>query len=417
MTPQVAPASVAKDPGKSSEPESEMTKQSPLLEQLQIQFKSRACVAISESSPCYESVPELLAAMPDLAEQIRSKPAHANTFASLLHWLEQGRFRETSSAYFAEAQLVTGRISAQKTADQWLAAPDLKTLESWRAEIRSEIPAIGELPSPGWRGNTFVASALFLEQDLHSSERVSALIAVQYEVDFDKTGETTRKRLPGKPHDLKSHRDAVTALFGGPVDAFLSVPASDGHSIFVAIGAHKGASPFVSSGPGGSVARYRSWKQLEAALPQAATRETIAKLAKRITAFFSEEQSNVIVDAAAYKDLYRKNNWKELKLRYWHDELRVTQYTIADFDTIADPKIENEKLVVFCQEQHNVGREPTRLEMRLSKLTLKSQYTSTAMALGRVVSDTGVAGDLQPRTVDKVIKKNDEDLVPILMPE
>lgn len=358
---------------------------------LQIDFKSKACIKTTRAATCFESIPELIKATPELVSWVHASPQNRDAFAGVVHWLGEIEFRANNPGYVGRSELVRDPKQAEEIITKFLSVPNLAWLTWWRADTRSFRPAGSTaLAGPTLEGNTLTAYALARQNKSYDKSYKRGVAALRYQVQLDTGGAIETTRLDSEPYDLSSHRAAVHALFGAPVDAFSGIEATPEERLLIAIGGKRGAAALVVVDQQKNTYSFKSWAQLQKAMPKVAGPKVVAKLADALVTFYKGESSDahcyVIDDAKEYRRLYAENNWRQLKLRYWHDQLRVTDYTIPEFDTIADPSIKNERLTAYCMERPNSGREPSRLVMNLRSLALSSKYTLTPMSTSKVVA-------------------------------
>ncbi len=218
--------------------------------------------------------------------------------------------------------------------------------------------------------------------------------AFRNEVDFastDWTPKIVELKLAGQPR--KGLNDRAIAIFGGLVEGYARAQTPSGE-VFLAAKPGAGASPFVWRNADKKVERFASWEALLAKHPAGGAPEVAKQLAYGIANYPLSSGSQLITDSAAYKQEYKDGNWGTEKLRYHVDQIRVTKYTIAEWDSIADPAIKDGVLVAFFKQ----GRQPSRVTYRLSEFAEQPAVEYIELASAELISDTKNGPSLQPST-------------------
>ncbi len=353
-------------------------------------FEDNACIQISQGGKCHVSMAEILKTDSNLAARLRRDPIAMLEFAQALHWLEESNHNRKNAQHVMESILVIDAEIAADTVKSWIDREFTLDLDRWRASVSMMAPDLTQISAPRWQGSTFVSDALLWRQ----TDTIPHVVGLRYQVDFDK-GTVSFHEVSQHPVPLEGRKARVYEQFGGAIDAFVGLSISDDIRLLVAVGAKKGASPYVLLRESKAVGRYASWRELSVEIPSQERARVLAELTTRLSLVLSSGEHVVIRDAAAYRVKYKEEKWDTLRLRYWHDQLRVTLYSIPEFGSIADPIVTNERLVVYCMERHNTGREPYRLDLDLSTLSMRSRFKKTELATATIISDTQ-SGSLTP---------------------
>ena len=146
--------------------------------------------------------------------------------------------------------------------------------------------------------------------------------------------------------------------------------------------------------------RFKDWSSLVAKHPDAASADVAKQLAYAVANYPLSAGRQLIEDSAAYKKEYKDSGWAEERLRYHVDQLRITLYTIDDWDAITDPVIKDGVLVAHFQQ----GRQPSRMTYPLSSFASHTEAQHVALAKSRTISDTKGGPTLQQLSPPELIK-------------
>lgn len=232
-----------------------------------------------------------------------------------------------------------------------------------------------QLPSFSEDGNS-------LSYDVTSMTRVEAQGAIttadRVTVTFTDAGWTKDSKSVPRV-DLQAPRtEEVKKKLGGSVAALMSVSV-EGGDWYVALEPETGASPFAWRGTDEAVVRYASLDAVLEAHPAVGTPAGRLALSKVILKHLVEGEFQPIRDAAAWKELYRKSGQSRLtQQKYdqgYYDE--YVQYTVTDFDAIADPSFEGSMFTVYLEGRN---KQPYRASVDLRALTVAQKIEPEFMA-------------------------------------
>jgi hypothetical protein len=307
---------------------------------------------------------ELRAAAPDLHKRYE----HIGALAQIFHKFEPG----ISDEVFATVQGY----------DEWWA----KWFEP-AGFFDNEHGFVGVNPS-GLSSDVLHDARLEGDKLVYFSGRVidihDGIQAFRNEVDFaseDWTPKIVELKLAGQPR--KGLNDRTIAIFGGLVEGYARAQAPTGE-VFLAAKPGAGASPFVWRNADKKVEKFTSWATLLAKHPEAGSPEAAKELAYGIANHPLGSGFQLITDSAEYKKEYKDGDWGTEKLRYHVDQIRVTEYTIADWDKIADPVIKDGVLVAYFKQ----GRQPSRMTYQLGDFAKQPQVEYVELTTSKRISDT-----------------------------
>lgn len=182
----------------------------------------------------------------------------------------------------------------------------------------------------------------------------------------------------------KSVNDRTVEIFGGLVEGFVHAKGENG-SLYLAAKPEAEASPFVWKPNDQAPQRFKTWASLVAKFPKAGSPSIAAELADGINHYSTSSGFRLLKDVQAYKSEYQEGQWDLLKLRYWGDELRVTQFTVTDWSSVVDPFIEDGILIAHFRDN---DRQPARLTYPLKQFALQSEREFQSLSTSTLVSDT-----------------------------
>ena len=331
-------------------------------------LESRARQLPEDFQPCFETVEALRAAHPQLQQHATA----VNLAAALVH--------------LDSASIVDGpRLYLNPRIESELLVPfDLGPNLLWIRDSKH-----GRVPDETLRAPAYSEQRMSLTYDVSTVTRPEpdgfVVESERITVTFADAGWTrTSKPLPLV--DLQAPRTRVVEeALGGSAEALMTIAVEDG-SWYVAIGPEAGAAPFAWRGPDKTIVRYPSVSALVEAHPSVAETAGMVALAKVLVGHFVEGDFHAVRDAAAWKKLYRDQRHHTLTRRaydqgYYDEEVR---YSIADFDSVADPSFEENTLRLYLE---GANRQPYRVVVDLAKLAVGRRIEPEAMATFTVSSE------------------------------
>lgn len=330
------------------------------------------CIQLQADGPCLKSPNDMRLAAPDLHKRYE----HVGALAQIFHKFEPG----ISEEMFAR---VTGY---QEWWAQNFEPKDFFDREQGYIFVQPNGLGPEVLHDAKLEGDKLIYfSARVIGQD-------HGIQAFRNVVDFasdDWSPQITELETTGQPRI--GLNDQAIAIFGGLPEGFAHAKTPSG-DVFLAAKPGPGASPFAWVDNDKKVEQFRDWARLVAKHPEAASPEAAKQLAYGVTNYPLSSGRQLIDDSAAYKKEYTDQNRSLEKLRYHVDQLRVTQYTIADWDAIKDPAIKDSVLVAYFRQ----GRQPSRVTYRLSDFANEAQVDYVDLASSLPISDTKDGPMLEP---------------------
>jgi hypothetical protein len=182
----------------------------------------------------------------------------------------------------------------------------------------------------------------------------------------------------------KSVNDKTVEIFGGLVEGFVHAKGESG-GLYLAAKPEAKASPFVWKPNDQAPQQFKTWASLVAKYPDAGSPRVASELADGINHYPLRSGLGLIKDVQAYKTEYKDGKWDLLKLRYWGDQLRITQFTVTDWDSVVDPFIKDGVLIAHFKDN---DRQPARLTYPLNQFALQSEREFQSLSTSALVSDT-----------------------------
>lgn len=359
------PSSLAAADGPTSTPGADAGKPDGPLEITLEWPKSGRCVSLQPGGPCYRTLDEVREAAPDLHARVKS----ASILADVIHALEPGHGDElfkTVDGY--EAWWA-----------KWFEPPHFFEFNYASVGAKPSRPATGEIEEPKLQG----AELVFFTGRVVSSEH--GMQAFRIEVDFaSKDWKPKSSELACTSQVRAGLNDRAEAIFGGLVDGFARAGTPVG-TVYLAAKPAGDAAPFVWRMADGSLKRFKRWSALVAKHPQAGSKSVAIQIATAAANYPLQANSQLIEDAAAYRKEYKDAGWGVLNLRYWVDQLRVTEYSVANWDEIVDPVIADGVLVAHFK---NSDHQPERMTYALSGFAAQAPVRLVPEYSSKVISDT-----------------------------
>jgi len=340
--------------------------------------KSGRCVSLQPGGPCYGTLDEVREAAPDLPHRVKS----ASILADVIHALgpRQGdELFKTVDGY--EAWWA-----------KWFEPPDFFEHNYASVGANPSRPAPGQIEEPKLQGDKLVFFTGRVVSVDHGMQAFRMDVDLASEDWKPKSSELTRT------NQVRTRlNDRAEAIFGGLVDGFARAETPVG-TVYLAAKPAGGASPFVWRTADGSLERFKHWSALVVKHPQAGSRSVAIELARAAANYPVQTSSQLIEDAAAYRKEYKDAGWGVSKLRYQVDQLRVTEYTVANWNEIVDPVIADGVVVAHFK---NGDRQPERMTYALSEFAAQTQARLVPEYSSKIISDTqGAPFGPVPRTHD-----------------
>lgn len=339
-----------------------------------------SCVQLQEDGPCLKSPNELRAAAPDLHRRYE----HIGALAQIFHMFAPGISQEVFPRYAGY--------------QQWWA----KSFEP--ADFFEREQGYLSVNPSGLGPETIHDVKLDGDKLIYFSARIigpdHGVQVFRNVVDFasdDWTPKITELETSGQPR--KGLNDRAIAIFGGLVEGFAHAKTTTG-DVYLAAKPAEGASAFVWRDKAQKIERFKDWASLVAQHPDAASLDAAKQLAYAVANYPLSSGRQLITDSAAYKKEYKDNGWAEERLRYHVDQLRITLYTIDDWDAITDPVITDGVLVAHFRQ----GRQPSRMTYPLSSFADHTEAQHVELAKSKTISDTKDGPTLQQLSPPKLIK-------------
>lgn len=326
-----------------------------------------ASSALPARWPCLYAVQDLEAHVPSLIRDVA-----APNLAGAIHHL-RGRVQDLESRIFVDKPLFDF--------ETLLGPFDLSEYSLWKRSSEYRGPDIKTLRPAAFNLDRSELSFDLMTRTLFDVERQSLVVAAsRVRVDLGEEGWPQRsEEMPLVDY----HAPRVTEadrVFGGSVEGVVQIPLGDEHW-YIAIEPSALVSAYVWRDKGGKKTTYADLASLAAKHPivrSADGRNTAASVFLR---HFVQPGFSVITDAAAWKREYQEKGYQTLfNSRYYQGTTYQdpVNYTIADFDAIADPKWQGETLVVHLAGSRN--HQPYRVEIALGTLAMDTSLKPTFLA-------------------------------------
>ncbi|MEZ4459012.1 MAG: hypothetical protein R3E66_04650 [bacterium] len=209
--------------------------------------------------------------------------------------------------------------------------------------------------------------------------------AFRNEVDFSSDDWTPKiEELQTSGQVRTRINEGAIAIFGGLAEGFVHAKSATG-DVYLSSKPQSGAAAFVWRDTDKKIERFTTWAELMTKHPEAGSAEVAAELAEGIVNYPLNESLQLIKDSDAYKKEYKDSNWGVEKLRYWVDQLRVTEFTIVNWDTIVNPEIRNGAVVAHFKRGN---RQPARMTYTLDDFAKGTPAEVVDLFTATVVSDT-----------------------------
>src|SRR5690606_17019978 len=93
----------------------------------------------------------------------------------------------------------------------------------------------------------------------------------------------------------------------------------------------------------GQPRRFASWAAMREALPALTTDARAGAIASHLYGVVSQQlvrhtNHTLIEDGDAYRELYKSRGHHQQVLRYWHDKLKTTRFTVRDMAQVSAPQ-------------------------------------------------------------------------------
>ncbi len=322
------------------------------------------CIQFQEDGPCLKSLSEMREAAPNL----HKRTEHLGALAQIIHRFHPGISQE-----------VFPRLAGYQA--WWTKAfepADFFDREQGNILVRPSGPNVETLHDVKLDGDRLI---YFSGRMIGPDHGVQVF---RNEVDFasnDWTPKITELETTEQPR--KGLNDRTIAIFGALAEGYAhaKLPAGD---VYLAAKPAAGASAFVWRNSDQKIERFKDWASLLAKHPEAASPEAANQLAYAFANYPLSSGRQLIKDSAAYKTEYTDGDWGLEKLRYHVDQMRITRYTIADWDGITDPVIKDGVLVAHFQQ----GRQPSRMTYRIADFANDTEAEYVDLATSKTISDS-----------------------------